>query len=79
MDFICRQCGGIFTDETCNDRYMFLLSKEFNDKEYFSVHHLTVPCYNLQHNIYSKNGLIIIFDLLDKFINNNLTPEMLKK
>jgi hypothetical protein len=55
------------------------LIKEFEDQKYFSVHHLTVPCYYLQQNIYSKEAWLIVRNLLYKFLYSGLKPETIKK
>jgi hypothetical protein len=51
------------------------LAKEFeNPTTYGAVHHLTVACYMLQHNEYSREGWLGTRHLLAQFINEGKTP-----
>jgi hypothetical protein len=80
MHFRCKQCGGIFTlNETCKDRFNITQAKEFENNGYFTVHHLSVLCYMLQHNNYSKKGWLFAREVLVHFIYNNLTPDQIRK
>jgi hypothetical protein len=80
MAYVCPQCGAIFScDEKCEDRFSLILSKEFENPEYGAVHHLSVPCYHLQHNLYSKEGWLITRALVYQFLFNDLTPEMARR
>ncbi|MDR0410696.1 MAG: DUF5946 family protein [Treponema sp.] len=80
MYFRCKQCGGIFSlNETCKDRFNITQTKEFENNEYFIVHHLSVPSYMLQHNNYSTKGWLLARELLFQFIYNNLTPDQARK
>jgi hypothetical protein len=80
MYFRCKQCGGIFAlHETCEDRFNTTQTKEFENNDYFMVHHLSVLCYMLQHNKYSKKGWLFARELLFQFIYNNLTPDQARK
>ena len=70
------QCGAtIASEETCNDRYNTAQVKEIeNPTSYYAVHHLSVTCYMLQHNIYSRAGWLVARDLLNQFVYGGLTP-----
>jgi hypothetical protein len=51
------------------------LAKEFeNPTTYGAVHHLTVACYMLQHNAYSRDGWLGTRHLLVQFIQEGKTP-----
>ena len=72
----CEKCGGSFNNrEGCADRYQRALANEFENPEYGIVHHLTVPCYHLQHNLYSKEGWIKVRQILHQFLNEGLTAD----
>lgn len=59
MSNVCPTCGGVTPDdETCEERFGRCLALEFADAAYGQVHHLTVPSYYLQHNLYSRQGWI---------------------
>lgn len=54
----CPQCGAIYpSGETCQMRFEVCLALEYeNPAAYGAVHLLTVACYMLQHNLYSRRG-----------------------
>jgi hypothetical protein len=59
MPYCCPQCGATFsTDETCEDRFNAGQAREMTDPASLAVHHLSVPCFMLQHNHYSREGWI---------------------
>ena len=76
MATICPQCGATFaSDETCSDRFNTTQIKEVeNPTSYYAVHHLSVPCYMLQHNAYSRDGWLAVHQLLHQFVYEGLTP-----
>jgi hypothetical protein len=79
MVYTCIKCGAVFDiDENCDDRFNTIQIKELDDTEYYKVHHLSVPCFMLQHNNYSKKGWIEVYKLLEQFVNNGLKPEFAK-
>jgi hypothetical protein len=45
-----------------------------NPTSYYTVHHLSVPCYMLQHQVYSREGWIFARELLRQFVYEGLTP-----
>ncbi|MDR0696673.1 MAG: DUF5946 family protein [Christensenellaceae bacterium] len=76
MACTCEKCGAVFIgDETCDDRFNMLQAKELEVPEYFVVHHLSVPCFMLQHNRYSRTGWIDAYHLLAQFIQDGLKLE----
>lgn len=75
MPYRCPQCGATYdTDETCEDQFNAGQALELTDPAYFAVHHLSVPCFMLQHNRYSRDGWIRTRELLARFLGG-LTPE----
>jgi hypothetical protein len=75
MSSTCPQCGAqLAPDETCQDRFNLCLVKEFELAAYGAVHHLTVPSYMLQHNIYSRAGWLEAREGLAQFVRQGLMP-----
>ncbi|MCL4299705.1 MAG: hypothetical protein KJ077_28475 [Anaerolineae bacterium] len=72
----CPLCGAEFpAGEQCRERFDLCLAKEFeNPATYGAVHHLTVACYMLQHNAYSRQGWLGTRDLLVQFVREGKTP-----
>ena len=80
MSYLCPQCGARFaTDEMCQDRFNVSQLKEVEQPAYYVVHHLSVPCYMLQHNVYSRPGWLEVRKLLWKFIHEGWTPMMARR
>ncbi len=80
MNFTCPQCGATFkTNETCHDRFSLSQIKEMEQPAYYAVHHLSVPCYMLQHNAYSRQGWLEVRKLLSKFVYEGWTPAMARR
>src|SRR4030066_27450 len=80
MPTSCSQCGASFAqDETCQNRFNASQLIEIEQPTYYAVHHLSVPCYMLQHNLYSLQGWMVAKELLDQFINHGLTPQTARK
>ena len=80
MSFTCPQCGAVFTsDETCQDRFNVSQVKEFEQPAYGAVHNLSVPCYMLQHNAYSRDGWLEARKLLAKFVRDGWTSAMARR
>jgi hypothetical protein len=77
----CPQCGAAFVPgETCSDRFTATQLKEAeNPESYYAVHHLSVPCYMLQHNAYSRDGWLAVRQLLRQFVHEGLTPEQARR
>ena len=69
MPHTCPQCGATYaTDETCEDRFNISQVTELEQPGYYAVHHLSVPCYMLQHNGYSRRGWLEVRALLAEFV-----------
>ena len=74
MSYSCPQCGATYgTDETCEDRFHAGQAREMTDAAFLAAHHLSVPCFMLQHNRYSRDGWIQVRQMLTRFLNG-LTP-----
>jgi len=75
MASTCPQCGAVVSAAaTCQDRFDACLIKEFELAVYGAVHHLTVPCYMLQHNLYSAEGWMGARELLIQFVHRGQAP-----
>jgi hypothetical protein len=61
---------------TCEERFYELLALEFGDPEYFTVHHLTVPCYYIQHGLYSAEREREAYEKLQSFIGGEIKSGM---
>ena len=72
----CLQCGAeLPAGETCRDRFDLCLAKEFeHPASYGSVHHLTVACYMLQHDLYSREAWLEARKMVAQFIHQGITP-----
>ena len=72
----CPQCGAEFpSDEQCHDRFDLCLALEFeNPTTLGAVHHLTVLCYMLQHNVYSRDVWLEARKMMAQFIQAGITP-----
>jgi len=80
MSYLCPKCGAAFaTDQTCQDYFNISQLKELEQPAYYAVHHLSVPCYMLQHNVYSRQGWIEVRKLLAKFVSDGWTPAMARR
>ena len=75
MPYVCPQCEASYSaDETCEERFNACQLQEMADPAYYAVHHLTVLCFMLQHNRYSRKGWIMARDSVASFLRG-LTPE----
>lgn len=80
MKKFCPQCGGANpSGETCIDRFYATQLQEQADPAFYAVHHLSVPCYYLQHNLYSRRGWLEVWSLLVKFVHEDWTPAMARR
>ena len=69
MPHRCPQCGATYaTAETCEERFNAAQLQELEDRARYAVHHLSVPCYLLQHNGYSRRGWLEVRALLARFV-----------
>lgn len=72
----CPQCGAKTTStENCEDRFQLSQAMELVEPARYIVHHLSVPCYYLQHHRYSRTGWLAARELLRLFVMENWTPE----
>jgi hypothetical protein len=76
VPFICAQCGAIYaSDETCQQRFEACLALEYETPlAYGAVHLLSVACYMLQHNLYSREGWLETRALIRQTISQEYTP-----
>ena len=80
MTTLCAECGASFVSRiSCRDYFDTAQAMEFEHPAYFVVHHLSVPCYLLQHNHYSAAGWFAARRLLHQFIFTGLTPQMARR
>ncbi|MBE7467899.1 MAG: hypothetical protein DPW09_00730 [Anaerolineae bacterium] len=72
----CPDCEAEFpSGEQCRERFDLCLAKELeHPATYGLVHHLTVICYMLQHQGYSRQGWLASRELLVKFMRQGQTP-----
>lgn len=77
----CPLCGAEFqSSEQCRDRFDLCLAMEFENPTTFgAVHHLTVACYMLQHNAYSRDGWLEVRKMLAQFIQEGVTPAEMRR
>jgi hypothetical protein len=77
MSYTCPHCGGVIPgEETCQQRFDHSQILELEQPGFYAVHHLSVPCYLLQHNRYSRRGWLEVRKLLEKIISKGWTAEM---
>lgn len=75
MSSTCPQCGAkLPAATTCQDVFDACLLKEMEAAAYGAVHHLSVPSYILQHNVYSAEGWLNARELLSQFAHRGLRP-----
>ncbi len=75
MTATCPHCGAqLEPGETCRDRFNRGQLKEVEQPAAYAVHHLSVPSYMLQHNIYSREGWLGARELLRQFVEEGLAP-----
>jgi hypothetical protein len=64
--------------EGCRERFDVAQARELEDPAYGAVHHLSVPCYMLQHNAYSREGWLFTRALLARFVAGD-TPDTARR
>lgn len=71
----CPACGAVLTStETCEELFWQTQAQELADPAYYAAHHLVVPCYMIQHDAYTEQGLWPVRDLLQRFLQG-LDPQ----
>jgi hypothetical protein len=67
----CPECGGVWQEGvTCQDAFYQMLFWETEDPLLGQVHHLMVPCYQIQHPaVLSSKGLSTMIWLLGEFMS----------
>ena len=73
----CPQCGAKPAHITCRNYFDTCQAREFEQPAYFSVHHISVPCYLLQHNMYSREGWLMTRKRLLQFLSSNVRPSVI--
>jgi hypothetical protein len=67
-------------NQSCQDIFDQCLALEFEHPSAFgAVHHLTVLCYYLQHNLYSPQGWLEGRRLLERFVQEGASPDEVRK
>jgi len=81
MSSKCPKCGAEFPlEEQCRERFERCLAKDYEEPStYGTVHHLTVACYMLQHNAYSREGWLEARKMVAQAIEQGITPTALRK
>ena len=80
MSITYPHCGALQAEgETCEERFNLGQFKEVEQPAYYTVHQLSVPCYMLQHNRYSRPGWIHARELLRQFLQEALSPERARR
>ena len=77
----CPLCRAEYpSGESCQERFDLCLALEFeNPGTYGAVHHLTVICYMLQHNRYSREGWQQSRALLAEFVDQGRMPDQVRR
>lgn len=75
MSASCPDCGAWLAEgQTCRGLFEASQLAELKQPEYFAMHHLSVPCYLLQRNGYSREGWLATRQLLRQFVEEKLSP-----
>ena len=79
MPTTCLQCSAVLEgQETCQERFDLAQSLELGQPASYAVHHLSVPCFLLQHNRYSGQGWLYARQLLVEFIRHGKSPQEIR-
>ena len=81
MPYKCPQCGAMISDGVqCRDRFDQCLALEYELPAAFGkVHFLTVACYMLQHNAYSREAWLEARDMVAQLIRQEIPPAGIRK
>jgi hypothetical protein len=70
----CPECGARLPgEETCRDRFTSAQLLEGEQPGRYTVHHLSVPCFMLQHHGYTLRGWLAARELVREFLEDGLT------
>lgn len=77
----CPQCGATSpSDEACQHRFHLCMALEYENPIAFgTAHHLTVVCYLLQHNAYSRDVWLEARNMLAQFVRDGVTPAAMRQ
>jgi hypothetical protein len=77
----CSFCGAEFpAGEQCRGYFDQCLAFEYeNPTAYGAVHLLTVACYMLQHNAYSRDVWLEARNMVTQFLDKGITPLSIRK
>jgi hypothetical protein len=73
----CPGCGARLAHSTCGNYFDTCQAREFEQPAYFSVHDISVPCYLLQHNMYSREGWLMTREYLRKSLSSSVRPSVI--
>ena len=78
---VCPQCGAHWPEEEgCQARFDQCMALEFETPAAFgAVHHLSVACYMLQHNLYARPVWLEARRMLAQFVQGEITPAEYRK
>ncbi len=81
MSVKCLQCGAVIPQGgQCRDFFDLCLAYEYeNPTTFVAVHHLTVACYMLQHNAYSRNAWLEAREMVAQFVQQDVVPADMRK
>ncbi len=77
----CPRCGAEYPSaEAYQQRFERCLALEYENPIAFgAIHHLSVACYMLQHNAYSRDVWLIDRDMLAQFVRDGVTPVEMRR
>jgi hypothetical protein len=81
MSSACAQCGAVYqSGGTCQERFEACLALEYENPEaYGAVHLLSVACYMLQHNLYSRDGWLEARRMVAQTVIHETTPAEIRE
>lgn len=77
MQSRCPRCGARPAHTYYQNYFVTCQAQEFEQPAYFSVHHISVPCYLLQYNRYSREGWLVTRERLLQYVNSEASPSMI--
>lgn len=77
----CPQCGAdLPPEEPCQYRFDVCMALEYENPTTFgAVHHLTVACYMLQHNAYSREVWLEARKMIAQFVQDGIPPAEMRR